>query len=85
MHAAFARLSERLRPDALVYPGHEYTVMLLQMACRREPGNLQAQVLPPSPRSTPLIAFFHLCFFPPASPAQEHADATLHLGAGANS
>lgn len=39
MHASFQRLRQRLRPDCQIFPGHEYTEMLLAMACQREPMN----------------------------------------------
>lgn len=32
-------LVSRLRRESLIYPGHEYTEMLLQMSCRRDPTN----------------------------------------------
>jgi hydroxyacylglutathione hydrolase len=43
MHAAFQVLLSRLRKDAFLFPGHEYTEMLLQMTCRREQYNEKAR------------------------------------------
>ena len=43
MHASFQRLRQRLRPDCQIFPGHEYTEMLLQHAVQREPHNEHAR------------------------------------------
>ena len=42
LHDSFAKLKARLRGDCFLYPGHEYTEMLLRMVVRREPFNLAA-------------------------------------------
>jgi hydroxyacylglutathione hydrolase len=42
LHDSFAKLKSRLRGDCFLYPGHEYTEMLLRMVVRREPFNLAA-------------------------------------------
>jgi hydroxyacylglutathione hydrolase len=39
LHASLQRLSSRLRADCNLFPGHEYTTMLLRMAAQREPDN----------------------------------------------
>ena len=44
MYASFKRLRLRLRGDCQVFPGHEYTEMLLAMACKREPMNRNARL-----------------------------------------
>ena len=43
LHDSFAKLKARLRGDCFLYPGHEYTEMLLRMVVRREPFNLAAR------------------------------------------
>ncbi|KAL1514436.1 hypothetical protein AB1Y20_003535 [Prymnesium parvum] len=42
LHAALGVLVSRLPRDSLIFPGHEYTEMLLRMACQREPSNQAA-------------------------------------------
>ena len=37
------RIHHRLAPTCLLYPGHEYSEMLLTMAVRREPHNEAAK------------------------------------------
>lgn len=39
MHASLATLTQRLAPETLLFPGHEYSEMLLKMAVQREPHN----------------------------------------------
>lgn len=43
MYSQLGRLFEALAPDALLFPGHEYAVMLLQQAVQREPQNQDAK------------------------------------------
>ena len=43
MHDSFQRLRQRLRAETQVFPGHEYTVMLMEMAVRTEPTNAAAR------------------------------------------
>jgi hydroxyacylglutathione hydrolase len=39
MHSSLRTLTARLTPETRLYPGHEYTEMLLKMAVQREPAN----------------------------------------------
>ncbi len=39
LHASFQTLVKRLPPTARIFPGHEYSEMLLTMATKREPNN----------------------------------------------
>jgi hydroxyacylglutathione hydrolase len=43
MYASFQKLRQRLRADCQIFPGHEYTEMLLSMAVKREPMNTAAR------------------------------------------
>jgi len=43
MHDSFQRLRQRLRGDTQIFPGHEYTEMLLSMAVKNEPMNAAAR------------------------------------------
>jgi len=43
LHDSLALLVQRLPPATLLYPGHEYSEMLLLMAVKREPNNVAAR------------------------------------------
>ena len=43
LHGSIRKLIARLRPETSVYPGHEYTLMLLGMALRADPSNKAAR------------------------------------------
>ena len=42
-HDSLQMLVQRLRPQTRIFPGHEYTEMLLQQACQRNPNNQEAR------------------------------------------
>ena len=43
LHNSLGVLTQRLKPETLLYPGHEYSEMLMRMAVRRDPSNEAAK------------------------------------------
>ena len=43
LHGSLGQLVQRLRADTFLYPGHEYSEMLLTMALRKDPANAAAR------------------------------------------
>ena len=43
LHNSLGLLMSRLPAATKIYPGHEYSEMLMQMVCRKEPDNLSAR------------------------------------------
>lgn len=59
LHGSLASIVQRLRPTTKLYPGHEYSAMLLEMLVKKDPNNpavrtkLAEVCHPPGPSRTP--------------------------------